>query len=364
MTNFINFHMLISHSPACLNRDDMNMQKDAVFGGKRRVRISSQSLKRAIRKSDYYAANIGNSSIRTIHLAKLRDTLHAKLADKFPTALIDKTLSLLTGKEINNAEKIEGDAVLPWVLGEVEWFCQQVAQGEAEGLDDKKLQKMLKEQITAMRANLNQGVDVALSGRMATSGFMSELGKVDGALSLAHSITTHTVNSDIDWFTAVDDLQELGSGHLGTQEFSAGVFYRYASLNIRQLQENLGNADRGKVLEIAAHFAHLLATETPNAKQHSFAAFNLADFVMVSFSDFPLSLANAFEQPVKQESQGGYLSPSIKSLNDYWEKVAKGYGLDGATAQFQISANEVPEGVKSLDTLASLKEWILNNGEV
>lgn len=65
MSNFVNFHVLISHSPACLNRDDMNMQKDAVFGGKRRVRISSQSLKRAMRKSDYYARHIGDPSIRT-----------------------------------------------------------------------------------------------------------------------------------------------------------------------------------------------------------------------------------------------------------------------------------------------------------
>ena len=51
--NFINFHVLISHSPSCLNRDDMNMQKTAVFGGMNRVRISSQSLKRAMRKSSY-----------------------------------------------------------------------------------------------------------------------------------------------------------------------------------------------------------------------------------------------------------------------------------------------------------------------
>ena len=62
MSNFINIHVLISHSPSCLNRDDMNMQKDAIFGGKRRVRISSQSLKRAMRKSGYYAQNIGESS--------------------------------------------------------------------------------------------------------------------------------------------------------------------------------------------------------------------------------------------------------------------------------------------------------------
>jgi len=50
--NFLNMHVLISHSPSCLNRDDMNMQKSAIFGGQRRVRISSQSLKRAVYDGD------------------------------------------------------------------------------------------------------------------------------------------------------------------------------------------------------------------------------------------------------------------------------------------------------------------------
>ena len=249
MSNFINIHVLISHSPSCLNRDDMNMQKDAIFGGKRRVRISSQSLKRAMRKSDYYAQNIGESSLRTIHLAQLRDVLRQKLSERFDQKIIDKTLALLSGKSVDEAEKISADAVTPWVVGEIAWFCEQVAKAEADNLDDKKLLKVLKEDIAAIRVNLQQGVDIALSGRMATSGMMSELGKVDGAMSIAHAITTHQVDSDIDWFTAVDDLQEQGSAHLGTQEFSSGVFYRYANINLAQLQENLGGASREQALE-------------------------------------------------------------------------------------------------------------------
>lgn len=106
MNNFINCHVLISHSPSCLNRDDMNMQKDAVFGGKRRVRISSQSLKRAIRKSAYYQQHLGESSMRTIHLADLRNEVHARLADKYAAGDIDKALSLLSGKAIDGAEKL------------------------------------------------------------------------------------------------------------------------------------------------------------------------------------------------------------------------------------------------------------------
>jgi CRISPR system Cascade subunit CasC len=75
MKNFVNFHVLISHSPSCLNRDDMNMQKSAIFGGERRVRISSQSLKRSMRKSDYYQQHLGEASIRSRNLDLLKDDL-------------------------------------------------------------------------------------------------------------------------------------------------------------------------------------------------------------------------------------------------------------------------------------------------
>ncbi|PHM23802.1 type I-E CRISPR-associated protein Cas7/Cse4/CasC [Xenorhabdus ehlersii] len=362
MNNFINFHVLISHSPACLNRDDMDMQKDAIFGGKRRVRISSQSLKRAMRKSNYYMRHLGESSIRTIQLAELRNVLHERLGARFETALIDRSLALLIGKDIDDAKEIIGDAVFPWVTEEVAWFCEQVAQADAEKLDAKKLAKQLKPHIAAMRANLQNGVDVALSGRMATSGLMSQLGKVDGAMSIAHAITTHAVESDIDWFSAVDDLKDLGSAHLGTQEFSAGVFYRYASLNLAQLQENLGGIERSKVLDIAAHLAHMLATETPNAKQRTFAAFNPADLVIVNFSDVPVSMANAFETPVKAK-QDGYLKPSIEAFTNYWNRVAQVYGLTGSAAQFSLLNTTLPEGVLSKSGLEELKNWIRSNGE-
>lgn len=358
--NFVNFHILISHSPSCLNRDDMNMQKSAIFGGKRRVRVSSQSLKRTMRKSPYYAQHLGEATIRTKRLSNLKELLIQRLQERFDVALITKTLTLLAGKDLNAEVAVEGDAVAPWAVEEIAWFCDQVKRAEEQKLDDKALSKQLKEQAEAMRRALAGGLDIALSGRMATSGLMSELGKVDGALAVAHVITTHTVDADIDWFTAVDDLQELGSGHLDTQEFSSGVFYRYASLNIAQLQANLGNAPREKALEVAAHVLHLMATVVPSAKQQSFAAHNLADLAMVSFSDIPVSLANAFEEPVK--AAPGFIKPSVQALHDYWQTVHTGYGLDEKCAQFAL-ASVAPEGVKSVKTLDKLKSWVRTDGE-
>lgn len=412
MNNFINFHVLISHSPACLNRDDMNMQKDAVFGGKRRVRISSQSLKRAFRKSEYYALHFGESSIRTRQLALLAKELGLilEVSDDEEKSWINKTIQVFVSQAANASDDDDTDsaddldegtvpskkvAVAPWSVSEFKVmhalvkkiYTMPLTDKENEQLDKlilkeqsrkqaknkpiksadeikddfllKKIISAIKDDATALIKACGNTIDIALSGRMATSGLMST---IDGAMSIAHAITTHTVDSDIDWFTAVDDLQPLGSGHLDTQEFSAGVFYRYASLNLAQLQENLGGVERSKALEVAAHLAHLLATETPNAKQRTFAAFNPADLVMVNFSDVPVSLANAFESPVKAK-QEGFLKPSVEAFTTYWRRVAKGYGLTGAAAQFSLVDNATSEGIQTKASLQELKSWIKNNGE-
>ena len=358
--NYINFHILISHSPSCLNRDDMNMQKNAVFGGKRRVRISSQSLKRAIRTSGYYQEHIGARSIRTKNIAHLKNIAIEHLQDRYDKDLVSQTIGLIAGKDVTK-DDAKSDAVAAWAMEEIAWFCEQVKHANEKGEIDKFIKKKLKDSIEALNQALANCVDIALSGRMATSGLMTN---VDGALAMAHAITTHEVNdSDIDWFTAVDDLQDLGSAHLDTQEFSSGVFYRYASLNIRQLQENLGNASREQTLEMAAHVLHMLATIIPTAKQQTFAAHNLADLALVSFSDLPVSLANAFECTVKQNGNG-FLKPSIDKLNNYWSTVHKGYGINENCAEFTLEENLViPEGIIKQDSLDSLKNWIRGDGE-
>jgi len=378
--NYINFHILISHSPSCLNRDDMNMQKSAIFGGVRRVRISSQSLKRAMRKSDYYAANIGKPSDRTRELGKLRSVYIKALGDRYSEEQIVQALELISGKEGLAELSSKSIAVAPWVVEEVAYFCDAIAQAGEEGVDPKKLKKQIEKDARPLMEALSMAVDIALSGRMATSGLMSNM---DGAMAVAHSITTHAVDADIDWFTAVDDLVdnemkhriggeteqgkgEQGAGHLDTQEFSSGVFYRYASLNLKQLQVNLGllskmkddetSESRKAALSIAKHVLYMMATVVPTAKQQSFAAHNLADFALVSFSDIPVSLANAFEKPVKAED--GFLAPSIARLDEYWATVHAGYGLNEQVKKFRLGADVDDETVASL---ADLEAWITSN---
>lgn len=371
--NFVNFHVLISHSPSCLNRDDMNMQKTAVFGGVNRVRVSSQSLKRAMRTSDYHLAHLGEPSVRTRDLARLKTRYTELLKDRFDAERVAQALEWMSGKE-GIAEGVTGDAVAPWAVDEVAHFCALIGE---EGQDQKKLEKLIEKEAKPFRAAMANAKDIALSGRMATSGLMSSL-PVDGALAVAHAITTHAVEpQDVDWFTAVDDLTadagETGAGHLDTQQFSSGVFYRYASLNLKQLQVNLGllpdmkSAEtpdsRKAALDMARHVLHMLATVVPSAKQQSFAAHNLADFAVVSFADQPISLANAFEAPVARDRNGGFIKPSVKALAEYWSRVHKAYGLDETARAFALDSEAKLGDDAALDSLAGLEGWIVNDGK-
>lgn len=354
--NFLNVHVLISHSPSCLNRDDMNMQKSAIFGGKRRVRISSQSLKRAIRMSDYYAQHLGQPSIRTRDLSRLQARCAQAVKDRIPEQAVTQAIEWISGREgLADNTKLQADAVAPWVVEEIATYCTAIEGHRAAGLDDDKIKKQIERDATGFRVALAHGLDVALSGRMATSGLMTS---VDGSLALAHAITTHSVDADIDWFTAMDDLVadegEVGAGHLNTQEFSSGVFYRYASLNLRQLQDNLGGVPREQALEIGAHLLYLLATVVPSAKQQSFAAHNVADVVLANFSDMPLSLANAFEKPVSD--QDGYMLPSAQALISYWHKLQNAYAL-GDDAKLFCLVDRVQVDNQA-PTLQSLQDWV------
>lgn len=403
MRNFLNIHVLISHSPSCLNRDDMNMQKSAYFGGVRRVRVSSQSLKRAIRKSDLYKDYFGHPSIRTNKMDRIIPFLIEKLSSQFSedeirfaaesfVKSVKNTDSDSDADDIDSENEIQETgkklAVAPWSVKEIGEICKIIQTVKTSGLTEpekekalkkvgkttgkgkerrkltegdclseainQKIQKEIKTNAENIAKALADTLDIALSGRMATSGLMTN---VDGAMSVAHAITTHEVNSDIDWFTAVDDLVteagDMGAGHLSTQEFGAGVFYRYASLDLRLLNKNLGGVSESRLMEIASQLVHLFATVVPSAKQHTFAAYNMADLVYVSLGDLPISGANAFEAPIKRD--GGYLKPSIKAFGEYIETLRRGYGLKEDAATFSLWETTLPN---RQDGLADVENWL------
>lgn len=158
---------------------------------------------------------------------------------------------------------------------------------------------------------------ISLLGRM-----LAELpgANVDGAAGVAHAFTTHASEPQRDYFTAVDDWlgqDDTGSGHLDTSEFSAGVFYRYATVNITDLLTNL-DGDRKAARTVLASFTEQFLMSLPQAKKNSTAPHTIPDLAYLAVRTHrPLSLAGAFEAPVKADTSGGYSAPSRAKLAEY-----------------------------------------------
>ena len=88
------------------------------------------------------------------------------------------------------------------------------------------------------------------------------------------------------------ELDNDGAGHLGTTEFNSSTLYRYATVNVAELNGHLGKdtamAVRG--------FAQAFLLSMPTGKQNSFANRTLPDAVYVTVRrDQPINCAGAFE---------------------------------------------------------------------
>ncbi|MGX9417839.1 type I-E CRISPR-associated protein Cas7/Cse4/CasC [Vibrio sp. RC27] len=340
MTTFINIHTLISHPSSMMNRDDSGMQKTAVFGGTVRSRISSQCLKRAIRQSDLYGEAVAETSIRTNKMDELLALCKQEMPDIEPKLIEDVLLNM--GSKVKSEKNKETgettrhfDAVQPYAIGAIREAINMVK----EGTELKELKKIV--QIPTY--------DVALSGRMDAS---CPQRNVEAAMSVAHSVTTHDADIEVDWFTACDDLAEQGSGHIGTTEFSAGVFYRYASINVDLLAKNV-KASIEDVSTIVNTMIRCFAQVTPNAKQKTFAAYNQADFVMAAQSNQPISLANAFRKAIA--NNGDVMENSIIALVKHYEKLCKAYELDSKAIALDLTDSTQSEMIELVDTIGDIR---------
>ena len=339
MSLFLEFHLIQNFAPSNLNRDDTGAPKDAIFGGQRRARVSSQCFKRAVRLAagEHELLPQANRGIRT---------------KKMKTLLLER----LTGRDAEEAGakievalaaaglKLKDDGKTEYLLflgeGEVAAFADLIEQhwDELPVGGDKKSKKAAKasippEIVKKAKALLDGGkaVDVALFGRM-----LADLPSVnqDAACQVAHAISTHRVEREFDYFTAVDDkgdADETGAGMIGQVEFNSATLYRYAVLDLRKLLANL-QGDVELALSAVEAFTRALALAIPSGKQNSFAAHNPPEFAGLCLRHAtPLSLANAFEKPVSPRADQALTEQSVERLVAYERKLSAVYG----TAQDQ-----------------------------
>jgi CRISPR system Cascade subunit CasC len=365
MSVFLEFHLIQNFAPSNLNRDDTGSPKDAIFGGQRRARVSSQCLKRSTREATRKHELIPriNRGIRTKKLRSLLlDSLAARDQDQ-AGAKIDAALGAA-------GLKIKDDGSTEYLLflgeGEVAGFAQLIDQhwDELPIGGDKKSKKDAKasmppEIVKKAKALLDGGkaVDVALFGRM-----LADLPSAnqDAACQVAHAISTHRVEREFDYFTAVDDRGdegETGAGMIGQIEFNSATFYRYAVLDLAKLRENLQDDAELTVLAVEA-FTKAMALAIPTGKQNTFAAQNLPEFVGICVRHaVPMSLANAFEKPVSARLDRGLTEQSVEILSRYDDKVSAVYGAENDQWTVLDLTGHWPDGKgESVSRLAVLAE--------
>jgi len=353
----IELHLLQNFAPSCLNRDDTNTPKDCEFGGHRRARISSQCIKRAIRR--YFgtqqllpAEHLAERSKRLIGAIVARLQEQGRPADDAATRVKAALASVkLSADEANDTQyllflgrqEIAGLAKLVhqhWdALAAAPAVESTAESGKGKGKNKKQQKAEAKEAVPVEVANQvkalftgGKAADVALFGRMLAD--QADL-NVDAACQVAHALSTNKVSMEMDFFTAVDDLKQrtddAGAGMLGTVEFNSACFYRYANIDFDQLTNNLQD-DRELARQTVRAFLTGSIHAIPSGKQNTFAAHNPPALVFAVVRERGLfSLANAFEKPVRPDHQGSLEQNSIRELGIYWGRLNRMY--DGSAVK-------------------------------
>jgi len=317
MSRFIQLHLLTSYPPANLNRDDLGRPKTAMMGGVPRLRISSQSLKRAWRKSEVFENALkGHIGTRTKSMGQeiYKALVEKGIAEKKATDWT-KAIAGVFGKLKKDSLDIEQLAHFsPEEEVAIDELIATLAE-RGDGPADDEL-KLLRKQHSA--------ADIALFGRMLAS---SPAFNTEAACQVAHAISVHKVDVEDDFFTAVDDLntgeEDLGAGHMGETEFAAGLFYQYICVDRELLKENLG--DENELLnKTLAALVEAAATVSPTGKQNSFASRARASYLLCESGDQqPRSLSTAFLRPITGTDM---LKNAITAMEETVEKMDKVYG--------------------------------------
>lgn len=314
---YIDFHVLQTVPPSCVNRDDTGSPKTAVYGGTTRARVSSQAWKRAIRMM-FRDELLPREQVgeRTKKIVAMVAEEVAALAPEQDSAKLAANALKLAGLD---KVKEDGDADALFFMSHDQ--ARALATLIAAGSGDKK----------AYREALMEApsVDMVLFGRMVAS---APSLNYDAAAQVAHSISTHAVQNEYDYFTAVDDRapeDNTGAGHLGTVEYNSSTLYRYATVNVVELAEHLGEE---QVPGVVRTFAEALIRSMPTGKQNTFANRTLPDAVYITVrEDQPINLCGAFERAVPASPEG-FAEPSKRRLAEYAQQVYRSYADEPAEA--------------------------------
>jgi CRISPR system Cascade subunit CasC len=376
-------HLIQNFAPSNLNRDDTGQPKSATFGGFRRARISSQCSKRSTRLQEPMAELLENQgAVRTrqliMEIAKAVDNKEEPdektieiVAGVFEAGGLERPVKRsgkvkgqgaeATGEdgEINGNDGSESKNTTKILLFLDKEAFPKLVDVFKENWDDlakgnKGIKEGARDKVGRLLFEAVKAPDIALFGRMLEIKNTTPFGKynmrVEAACQVAHPISTHKVDMEMDFYTAVDDLNpegETGAGMMGVVGFNSACYYRYALVDRDQLARNLARKterkngrwtqelekqDYEEADKVVKSFLEAMVYAIPTGKQNSFAAQNLPSFGLFvkRQGGVPVSLANAFARPVRPiRDDDDLVGLSVNALTKHWDAMKEVYGDHG-----------------------------------
>ncbi|WP_406465062.1 type I-E CRISPR-associated protein Cas7/Cse4/CasC [Streptomyces sp. NBC_01622] len=339
---YIDLHALHPLPASVLNRGEDDLPKTLQLGGVLRPMVSSQSWKRAIRMwlEDYLDEHAARTRMLPLRAADaLREAGWPAELATFAGAQIVRSA---TREGLKTEENQGGITSVPLylprtVLDDLTDLCTKHRPQLEEALAKETADKAQQAEADAKGARRKTKKETAavlptpavaalIRQRTATINLFGRMlaevpgAQVDGAVQMAHAFGVHQSGQQPDYFTAVEDWSlphESGSAHLKTSFFTTGLLYRYATVNLTELTRNL-NGDHDQALHLLELFAESFIDAMPGAKKTATAPHTYPHLVHYAVRDRrPVSLAAAFEQPVKSAPGGGYLTPAIQALSQH-----------------------------------------------
>lgn len=331
---FLDINVIQTMPPNCTNRDDTGSPKTCMYGGVRRARVSSQSWKRATR--DYFHGRVDESllSVRTMKIVQMvADCIQSIDESVSEEDAISKAVDVLDKAGVKTKSKVKkGETAIP--ESQALFFmsnkqAMNLAQLALDGGYDKK--------IVEEALNKGHGIDIALFGRMVAD---NPLLNADASAQVAHAISTHRVENEYDYFTAVDERapeDNAGAGMIGTVEFNSSTLYRYATVAVHDLFKQLADPDTTAMA--VEEFVRAFILSMPTGKQNTFANRSVPYAVFIALrTDQPVNLAPAFESPVQpRRNTGGFNEGSVEALVKCEEAYRKDF-IENPLASWQIGS--------------------------
>lgn len=338
---FVDIYAIQTVPPSNINRDDTGSPKTAVYGGKLRARVSSQAWKRAMRNEFAELLPAEKLGIRTKFAVQLIAEAIVEHNVQYEEKAEDLAESVLKAIELkieksSQAGEATGAKITEYLLfiapTEIQELAELAISWDERGLNTKKPSSKMKKEVEDVLTG-TQAIDVALFGRMLAD---APRCNTDASAQVAHAISVDEVQTDYDYFTAMDDRapkDNAGATMIDTVAFNSSTLYRYATVNLSSLSEQLGEIEA--TAAAAATFVEAFIRSMPTGKQNTFANRTLPSTVYVALrASQPVNAVFAFEVPIRPSAEKSVSHQAAERLGATLQEIERAYGTDRTQAWY------------------------------